>query len=119
MVANHRSSISDPTSVHSAFFANQSCDPFTSPNDPCLYGNYVRYAVNVSTPEDVAATVAFAKEYNIRFIIRNTGHDYLGRSTGAGSISVWTHNLKDFNFLDWSDAGYTGKAIRVGAGVEG
>ncbi|KAF4998728.1 hypothetical protein FGRMN_3054 [Fusarium graminum] len=36
----------------------------------------------------------FANERNIRFVIRNTGHDYLGRSIGAGSLAVWTHYLK-------------------------
>lgn len=117
--ANKERSISDPSSVQAPFFANQSCDPFTSPKDPCRYGNYVRYAVNVSTPDDVVATIQFAKKHNIRFVIRNTGHDYLGRSTGAGAISVWTHHLKDIDFLDWSDANYTGKAVKVGAGVQG
>lgn len=101
------------------FFANRSCDPFAAPNDPCRYGNYVRYAVNVSAADDVAAAIAFARENNVRFVIRNTGHDYLGRSTGAGSLSVWTHHLKDIEFLDWSDGDYTGKAVRVGAGVQG
>lgn len=67
----------------------------------------------------MVATIAFAKENNIRFVIRNTGHDYLGRSTGAGSLSVWTHYLKDIEFLDWTDATYTGQAVKVGAGVQG
>lgn len=67
----------------------------------------------------MVATIAFAKENNIRFVIRNTGHDYLGRSTGAGSLSVWTHYLKDIEFLDWNDATYTGQAVKVGAGVQG
>lgn len=67
----------------------------------------------------MVATIAFAQENNIRFVIRNTGHDYLGRSTGAGSLSVWTHYLKDIEFLDWSDASYTGQAVKVGAGVQG
>lgn len=96
-----------------------SCDPFTAEDKPCGFGNYVRYAVNVSSADDVVATIAFAKENDIRFVIRNTGHDYLGRSTGAGSLSVWTHYLKDIEFLDWSDATYTGQAVKVGAGVQG
>lgn len=112
-------SISDPSSVQAPYFANRSCDPFSTPGDPCRYGNYVRYAVNVSSPDDVIATIAFAQGNNIRFVIRSTGHDYLGRSTGAGSISVWTHHLKDIEFLDWSDASYIGKAVKVGAGVQG
>jgi len=111
--------MADPSSVQAPFYANQSCDPFTAPSVPCRYGNYVRYAVNVSNSDDVIATIAFAKEKNIRFVIRNTGHDYLGRSTGAGSISVWTHHLKGIEFLDWSDDEYVGKAVKVGAGVQG
>lgn len=111
--------MSDPSSVMAPFFANQSCDPFTAEDKPCGFGNYVRYAVNVSNADDVVATVAFAKKNNIRFVVRNTGHDYLGRSTGAGSLSVWTHYLKDIEFLDWSDANYTGQAVKVGAGVQG
>lgn len=111
--------MSDPSSVMAPFFANQSCDPFTAENKTCDYGNYVRYAVNVSTSDDVVAAISFAQENNIRFVIRNTGHDYLGRSTGAGSLSVWTHYLKDIDFLDWSDQYYTGAAVKVGAGVQG
>ncbi|KAJ0109699.1 hypothetical protein J7T55_014261 [Diaporthe amygdali] len=111
--------MSDPSSVMAPFFANQSCDPFTAENKACDFGSYVRYAVNVSNADDVAATIAFAKKNDIRFVIRNTGHDYLGRSTGAGSLSVWTHYLKDIEFLNWNDANYTGSAVKVGAGVQG
>lgn len=77
------------------------------------------YAVDASGAEDIAATLAFAKERNIRFVIRNTGHDYLGRSTGAGALSVWTHHLKDTEVINWSDDNYSGKALKLGAGVQG
>jgi hypothetical protein len=47
-------------------------------------------------------------------------NSFLGRSTGAGALSVWTHNLKDINFIgNYSDKFYTGKAVKVGAGVLG
>ena len=82
-------------SVMAPFFANQSCDPFTPESWPCTLGNYVRYAVDVHTASDVQAAIQFATQHNIRFVIRNTGHDYLGRSTGAGALSVWTHHLKN------------------------
>ncbi|KAL3426782.1 FAD binding domain-containing protein [Phlyctema vagabunda] len=107
------------SSVMAPFFANQSCDPFQPQSRACTLGNYVNYAVNVSTTDDVIAAVNFAQKYNIRFVIRNTGHDYLGKSTGAGALSVWTHHLKKIEFLDWSDSNYKGKAMRVGAGVQG
>jgi FAD/FMN-containing dehydrogenase len=100
-------------------FANQSCDPFQPRDKPCTLGNYVRYAVNATSAEDVTAALKFAREKNIRFVIRNTGHDYLGRSTGAGALSVWTHYLKATEIVDWKDDHYEGKALKVGAGVQG
>ncbi|EWZ31134.1 hypothetical protein BFJ70_g860 [Fusarium oxysporum] len=107
------------SSMMAPLFANQSCDPFQPRDKPCTLGNYVRYAVNTTSAEDVAATLKFAKESNIRFVIRNTGHDYLGRSTGAGSLAVWTHYLKGTEVIDWNDDHYQGKALKVGAGVQG
>lgn len=32
---------------------------------------------------------------------------------------MWTHYLKDIDFLAWSDKYYQGQAVKVGAGVEG
>ena len=57
------------------FFANRSCDPFTAESKPCLLGNYVDYAVNVTGPGDVSTALAFATKHNIRVVIRNTGHE--------------------------------------------
>ncbi|RGP62645.1 putative isoamyl alcohol oxidase [Fusarium sporotrichioides] len=107
------------SSMMAPIFANQTCDPFQPREKPCTLGNYVRYAVNVTSAEDVTAALKFAQEKNIRFVIRNTGHDYLGRSTGAGALSVWTHYLKDTKVIDWKDEHYQGKALKVGAGVQG
>ncbi|PVH85595.1 FAD/FMN-containing dehydrogenase [Cadophora sp. DSE1049] len=116
---NSQPHMESSSSIMAPFFANQSCDPFTPVSRPCLLGNYVSYAVNVSCPDDVIVAVNFAKQNNIRLVIRNTGHDYLGKSTGAGGLAVWTHHLKDIDFLDWSDSNYEGKAIKMGAGVQG
>ncbi|KAF4411171.1 FAD-linked oxidoreductase yvdP [Fusarium acutatum] len=107
------------SSMMAPLFANQSCDPFQPRDKPCTLGNYVRYTVNVTSADDVVATLNFAKEKNTRLVIRNTGHDYLGRSTGAGSLAVWTHYLKGAEVIDWKDDHYQGKALKVGAGVQG
>lgn len=56
-------------------FLNKSCDPFTSPDDQCIIGSYVQYSVDVATPDHVAKTLAFAKQNNIRFVVKNTGHE--------------------------------------------
>lgn len=113
------SSMASSSSVMAPFFANQSCDPFQPESRACLLGNYVRYAVNSSSTEDIQATIAFAVENNIRFVIRNTGHDYLGRSTGAGALAIWTHYLKSIEFQNFTSEAYTGPAVTVGAGVQG
>ncbi|KAH8820658.1 hypothetical protein F5884DRAFT_57366 [Xylogone sp. PMI_703] len=118
-VVNAQFHMNSSSSVMAPFFANQSCDFFTPESQPCLLGNYVEYAVNVSKVEDIQSAILFAQLANIRFVIRNTGHDYNGKSTGAGALSVWTHYLKDIAFLDWSDEYYEGKAIKIGAGVQG
>lgn len=101
------------------FFANQSCDPWTPRERPCELGTYVRYAVNATGPDHIAAAINFAREKNVRLVIRNTGHDYLGRSTGAGGLAVWTHYLKEITTVQWDDADFTGTALKLGAGVQG
>ncbi|KAI1474613.1 FAD binding domain protein [Daldinia eschscholtzii] len=106
------------SSVMAPFFANMSCDPFTTPESQCVIGTYVQYAVNASSAKDFQLALAFARNNNIRLAIRNTGHDYLGKSSGAGALAIWTHHLKDITVQDYVSEAYAGKALRVGAGVQ-
>ncbi|RAL65038.1 hypothetical protein DID88_001146 [Monilinia fructigena] len=80
------------------FPINNTCPPvdFAAGNIPgnCSIGNAPRYVVNATKPEDVAMGVDFARKNNIRLVIRNTGHDLLGRSTGYGSLEVWIRYLR-------------------------
>ena len=73
------------------------------------------------TREQIKAGIDFAREHNLRLIIRNTGHDFMGRSTGFGSLIINTHSFKDVKFLTaYSGPGnWTGGAAIVGAGVQG
>ncbi|PHH81676.1 hypothetical protein CDD82_209 [Ophiocordyceps australis] len=107
-----------PSSIMAPYFTNNSCNPFLPPDAPCIIGSYVSYSVNVSEPLHVSRTIWFATYFNIRLVIKNTGHDFSGKSTGAGAIAVWTHNLKASAIVDYHSTNYTGKAIRVGAGVQ-
>lgn len=102
-----------------SYFANQSCDPFSDRSIPCTLGNYVSYSVKATEAEDVVSALQFAKTNKIRVIVRNTGHDFLGRSTGAGALAIWTQSLKNITFGQWSDQYYTGPSVTVGAGVMG
>lgn len=106
------------SSIMAPWFANQSCEAFLPPTSQCVIGAYVQYAVDAREASDYQATISFAKEHNIRLVIRNTGHDWLGKSTGAGAIAIWTHHLKDIEVLDYESDHYTGKALKVAAGVQ-
>ena len=101
------------------WFTNGSCDPFHPVSKPCTLGNYVSYAVNVSNPNHVSEALKFADKHNIRVVVRNTGHDYQGKSTGAGSLGIWMHHIKGIDFDQHSDSHYSGPAVTLGAGVQG
>lgn len=107
----------DPASIFWPIFQGRTCMPnnATSPSSSCTIGGYPSYAVNVSTVAQLQLAVNFARNTNIRLVIKNTGHCYLGKSAGAGSLSVWMHNHRDIEFTE--DFGDTGKAFAVGSGV--
>lgn len=100
-------------------FHGTGCTPFTEEEQTCSPEAYAAYSINVTCAEDVATGLKFAKENNIRLTIKNTGHDFLGRSTGSGALNLWVHNLKDITFNDYTSSAYSGPAIILGTGVEG
>jgi hypothetical protein len=67
---------------------------------PCGQGLVAQYSLNASSIGDIQAGVRFASEKNLYLVIKNTGHDHLGRSSGKGSFAIWTHNLKG---REWHD----------------
>ncbi|KAF9262471.1 FAD-binding domain-containing protein [Marasmius fiardii PR-910] len=110
----------NPSSVMDHIYLNKSCDPFDPRETPCKIGAYVQYAVNVSSHDHVIKAVQFVKEHNIRFVVKNTGHDYMGRSTGTGALSVWMHHLKETRWIpEYEGSTYRGPAFKVQTGVIG
>ncbi|KAF5353302.1 hypothetical protein D9756_007946 [Leucocoprinus leucothites] len=110
------------SSIQAPVFLNKSCDPFTSVDDQCIIGTYVEYSVDVASPDHVINTLKFAKEHKIRFVVKNTGHDYMGKSTGAGGLAVWMHHLTDREWIpkyNGPGSTYKGPAVKVHAGVTG
>ncbi|KAF7530371.1 hypothetical protein PCG10_003742 [Penicillium crustosum] len=106
------------SSIMAARFTNLSCNPFASKTSPCTIGNYVQYAVNATDASHVQKAIHFAARHNIRLVIRNTGHDLLGKSTGAGGLAIWMHYMKDISIVDYVSSHYSGKAMKMGAGVQ-
>jgi FAD/FMN-containing dehydrogenase len=64
-------------------------------NGTCALGNMPSYVVNATSTDDVQAAVKFAARYNLRLRVKNSGHDYSGRSSGEGALSIWTRHLND------------------------
>ncbi|KAG0380973.1 hypothetical protein BGX24_002193, partial [Mortierella sp. AD032] len=91
---------------------------------PCYQGAIPLYTVQATTTEDVQETVRFAAQNNLKLVIKNTGHDFLGRSTAPNALSLWTHALTDATMVDGfipegSPPGTqaVNKAIVLGSGV--
>ncbi|KAI4858739.1 FAD-binding domain-containing protein [Hypoxylon rubiginosum] len=100
-------------------FSNNSCNPWLDPASPCTLGFHVAFSVNATSTSDFQAAIKFTREHNVRLAIRNTGHDYLGKSTGAHALSIWTHYMKSMNFIKaYQSTNYTGPAVKLSAGVE-
>lgn len=58
-------------------FNNDTCLP--DPSAPCSGDGYPVYVINATSATDVKKGVEFARRHNVRLIVKNTGHDYLGR----------------------------------------
>ena len=52
------------------------------------------YAVKARNAADVAAAVKFARDNNLRLVVKGTGHSYLGTSS-AHSPETWTKTKSD------------------------
>ena len=80
------------------------------------------YSAQVETAAHIQAVVAFATKHNVKLAIKNTGHDFLGRSSAPSSLQLSTHKLKSVavvNSFVPSGAKIPGvKAITLGAGVQ-
>lgn len=45
---------------------------------------------------------------------------YMGKSTGAGGLAIWTHHLTDREWIpQYTSEAYSGPAVKVQAGVTG
>ncbi|KAJ7640893.1 FAD-binding domain-containing protein [Mycena polygramma] len=68
----------------------------TSSNPPnvCQQGSVSPYYIDVRSASDVQKAFKFSKQTGVPLVVKNTGHDYKGRSSALGSLALWTHNLQ-------------------------
>ncbi|KAI1413400.1 FAD-binding domain-containing protein [Hypoxylon sp. FL1857] len=111
--------LDEPLVALTEWSQGSTCPLTSDPQGNCTRGGFPEYVVNATSVKHIQAAVNFARNKHIRLIIKNTGHDFGGRSVGAGSLSVWTHQLKEMEFIpSYSIGPYQGMAAHLGAGVE-
>ncbi|KAL7283964.1 hypothetical protein ACG7TL_001236 [Trametes sanguinea] len=100
---------------------------YTSPSDTeaytgvdCRLGNIPSYYIEVANAADVQAALRFSNDTGVRLSVKNKGHDYKGRSSGKGTLALWTTGMNSMSH----DAAFqpegcstTYDAVTVGAGV--
>ncbi|EPS34248.1 hypothetical protein PDE_09212 [Penicillium oxalicum 114-2] len=91
-----------PESIDYSIWNNNSCVPpgvsgYTE-GKGCSIGGMSQYIVDARSEDHIATAMAWASDRNIRIAIKSTGHDLNGRSTGAYSLSIWTHNFSHVQY---------------------
>ncbi|GIK00952.1 hypothetical protein Aspvir_004982 [Aspergillus viridinutans] len=113
--------MADPASIMLPLYEGRTCmPPGFNYTDTCEIGGYPTYVVNATNVAQIQLAVNFARNLNLRLVVKNTGHDFNGKAAGKGALSIWTHWLKDKAFYPQYKAanGYVGPAIKFGSGVQ-
>ncbi|RCI13363.1 hypothetical protein L249_0869 [Ophiocordyceps polyrhachis-furcata BCC 54312] len=112
----------NPLSVLWNMWTGFDCLP--DPKAPCTGRGYPAYVVNASETAHVKLAVDFARKHKVRLVVKNTGYDFLGRSTAPGALSIWTLHIKSIQVhpngqfkLGGSGRTVRGNAVTVGAGT--
>ena len=58
------------------------------------------YAVAARTTADVVAAVNFAREHDLRLVVKGGGHSYQGTSNSPDSLLVWTRDMHAITLHD-------------------
>ncbi|KAL5041836.1 hypothetical protein BDW71DRAFT_211741 [Aspergillus fruticulosus] len=97
------------------------CD-LNSPREiPCAQGRIPVYAVLAESAEEIQTAIRFARDRNLRVVVRNTGHSSLWQSAAPGSLQINTSRFKQIelvsDFIPQGADASVGQAVTVGAGV--
>lgn len=114
--------LEDPIEMFSPIYQGLTCMPPTIYDSKgCTQGGFPMYVINATTPKHVQAGVNFARNTGVRLVVKNTGHDFSGKSGGAETLSIWTRHFKDIQYIpEYEDeaSGYSGAAFKTGTGVQ-
>jgi FAD/FMN-containing dehydrogenase len=81
------------------------------------------YAVAAKNADHIAAAVNFARENNLRLVVKGGGHSYQGTSNAEDSLLVWTRHMQDIRIYEafipqgCKNALAPQRAVTIGAGA--
>jgi FAD/FMN-containing dehydrogenase len=79
------------------------------------------YAVAARNAADIAAAVDFARDNNLRLVVKGGGHSYQGTSNAADSLLIWTRHMHDItvqdDFIPSGCKSAPQRAVTVGSGT--
>src|SRR5271168_1848296 len=81
------------------------------------------YAVAARNANDIAAAVDFARDNNLRLVVKGGGHSYQGTSNAPDSLLIWTRHMHDVTIQqDFVPSGCNSthapqRAVTVGSGA--
>ncbi|KAI9457167.1 hypothetical protein HD554DRAFT_2042408 [Boletus coccyginus] len=88
----------------------------------CHQGTIPPYSIAISSAQDASDVVNWATTHNVKLTFKNTGHDYLGRSSGPSFLQVLTHNLNSVayvaDFVPKRSPAAAVPALAIGAGTQ-
>ncbi|KAK7468968.1 hypothetical protein VKT23_003467 [Stygiomarasmius scandens] len=69
-----------------------------SANATCYQGRVPPFAVNVTEVHEIQSALAFAAKHNLRVVVKNTGHEAIGRAFGVGALEIYTNNFQNVTY---------------------
>jgi hypothetical protein len=80
---------------------SQGCNlNFSNPTAPvpagsvCYQGSVPTYYIPVRNVSDVQTALSFACNSRVPLVVKNTGHDFKGRSSGPNTLALWMYPYK-------------------------
>ncbi|KIK56944.1 hypothetical protein GYMLUDRAFT_229963 [Collybiopsis luxurians FD-317 M1] len=108
------------TNEQCALDASNASDSLAWTDFPCEQGSIAPYYIDIRNYTDIQSAFNFSNATGVPLSIKNSGHDYFGRSSVAGSLGLWTRNLEQISYNasfvpDGGNESYP--AMTIGAGV--
>jgi FAD/FMN-containing dehydrogenase len=95
----------DPAGAQAKFLSDNLRNPYFIGDQPGLTQTFgwvdawctkpSVYAVAARNVEDIAEAVKFARENNLRLVVKGGGHSYQGTSNAPDSLLIWTRHMND------------------------